>query len=58
VLVRVSGIGYFRCHACQYRFKGFRGWGRIHTRLLVVLLAAAALALAAWGIAALVRYVG
>jgi DNA-directed RNA polymerase subunit RPC12/RpoP len=48
VVVRLTGFGFYRCSACGHRFSRYRGWGKIHTRILLGSLLLTVFVLITW----------
>ena len=48
VVVRLVGLGFYRCHHCQYRFIRFRGWTTRQKRLMLLVGGSALLLLLVW----------
>jgi DNA-directed RNA polymerase subunit RPC12/RpoP len=57
LLVRLAGFGCYRCGACHQRFNQYRGWGKIHTQLLLGALLLAGFVILTWAILSRMGYV-
>ncbi len=47
-VVRLLGLGFYRCHHCQYRYLRYRGLSTRQMKVFVYLLLAAILGLFLW----------
>ena len=48
VVVRLFGLGFYRCHACHYRFLRYRGCTQRQQRLVLLFAGAVVLLLLVW----------